>query len=73
MMSKLRVLRAMHDMTQDQLAKSAGISRVTVNRIERGNCLPDGHTILRLAAALGCPATEIFPILAAVVKREDVA
>ncbi len=59
----MRVLRAMLGMTQEELAQRAGISRVTVNRVERGSYLPDGATILKLAAALECAAVDIFPVL----------
>ncbi len=63
MNNNIRVLRAQRSMTQEALARRAGVSRVTVNRVERGKYIPDGVTILRLAAALECPATALFPIL----------
>ncbi len=72
MRNNLRVLRAKHDMTQESLANRAGISRVTVCRVESGNCLPDGHTILKLAGAFGCSPANIFPILSAKQRRANV-
>ncbi len=63
MKNNIRVIRAELDMTQAALARLAGVSRVTVNRVESGRTLPDGNTILKLAGALGRPATALFPAL----------
>jgi len=50
-------------MTQSELAHTAGVSRVTVSRAERGCGTPDTATIRRLAAALQGSAADIFPPL----------
>ncbi len=64
MHNRLRVIRAERQITQATLAKMAGLSRVTVNRIEGGRHMPDGNTMMKLARALGCPAKDIFTALA---------
>jgi putative transcriptional regulator len=63
MKNKLRVIRAELGISQAELAEMAGLSRVTVNRVERGIHTPDGTTILKLARALCRPASEIFDAL----------
>ncbi len=35
MENRLKVYRAMHDLTQEQLAKELGVTRATVNAIEK--------------------------------------
>ncbi|WP_224484892.1 helix-turn-helix transcriptional regulator [Robertkochia aurantiaca] len=40
MKNRLKVLRAEHDMTQQQLADALGVSRQTINAIEKGKFDP---------------------------------
>ena len=40
-------------LTQEQLAERSGVSRVTINRIERGKLYPSMKTLSRLARAMG--------------------
>lgn len=40
-------------LTQEQLAECSGVSRVTINRIERGKLNPSMKTLSRLARAMG--------------------
>lgn len=49
------VSRAREDarLTQEQLAERSGVSRVTINRIERGKLNPSMKTLSRLARAMG--------------------
>lgn len=65
MENRLRVLRAERCISQEALAKLAGLSRVTVNRVERGTHIPDGRTMMKLAQALGRPVADLFPPLLA--------
>ena len=58
---KIKRLREEKGLTQDQLAKKAGLHRVTVAQIEadmRKN--PDLSTRKKLAKALGVPITELL-------------
>jgi len=56
---RLRRLRDEQGVTQEQVAAAAGISRVTVVRIEHGEQSPKYETLVALARALGRPLTEL--------------
>jgi transcriptional regulator with XRE-family HTH domain len=55
----LRRLRTDRYLTQARLAKNAGISRVTVTRLESGATPPLASTVLALAAALDVKPWEL--------------
>ncbi len=46
---KLAALRQKYGMTQEQVARAAGVTRQAVSRWERGTSLPDSVALLRLA------------------------
>ncbi len=50
----IRRLRASKKLSQKNLAEKAGISRVTLSRLEKGEYRPRVSTLEKLAAALGC-------------------
>lgn len=58
--NKIAELRKFRDMTQDDLAKMAGVSRPYLSDIENGKYSPGGPLMLRIARALMAPAEEIF-------------
>lgn len=58
----LRVQRAIHDLTQAQLAEMAGVTRKSVNAIEAGRMVPSVLLALRLAAVLGAPVDTLFQL-----------
>jgi DNA-binding XRE family transcriptional regulator len=58
--SRLRELRRVAGLSQDELARKAGVSRSTVRVVEEGS-LPRMRTALKLAAALGVSVNTIFP------------
>jgi putative transcriptional regulator len=60
MKNRIKVIRAEQNLSQEALAKNAGISRTTLVSIEKGTANPDGHTIAKLVKALKKPANEIF-------------
>lgn len=66
MQNRLRVIRAELGMSQETLAQLSGLSRATVNRIEKGRYTPTGTTMMKLSRALRRPATSIFLSLASV-------
>lgn len=66
MQNRLRVIRAELGMSQDALARLSGLSRATVNRIEKGYYIPTGNTMMKISRALRRPCTSIFLSLAAV-------
>lgn len=63
----LKRLREERDITQEQLAFSAGITASALSRIERGVNTPGWTTVERIAKALGVSLVE----LAADVEKSD--
>jgi HTH-type transcriptional regulator / antitoxin HipB len=57
---RVRLLRLTREMTQDQLAAAAGMSRSFVSLIEHGAHGVDVVRLLRLATALDVPLTELI-------------
>ncbi|MET9086189.1 helix-turn-helix domain-containing protein [Streptomyces sp. NPDC004237] len=53
-------LRAPLEISQEQLAEMAGISRRTVQRIEAGTADPRYGDLLRIAAILGVPVSVLI-------------
>lgn len=60
--NRLRVLRAEKDISQEELAKSVGVSRHTIMAIERGNYSPSVMLALEIAKYFGKPLEEVFSI-----------
>lgn len=52
-MSRLRELREDRLMTQAELAERAGVTKLTISRLERGAHRPRFSTTKKLAGALG--------------------
>jgi len=57
---RVRILRLTREMTQDDLAVAAGMSRSFVSLIEKGTHGVDVVRLLRLAAALDVPLAELL-------------
>ena len=57
---RVRTLRKRAAMTQQDLARKAGIGRVTLVRIENGEQLPRFETLTALADALQRPAADLL-------------
>lgn len=57
---KVRTLRKLRRLTQDQLAERAERSVDAISQIERGVNLPSFDTLDRLSAALNVPVKEFF-------------
>jgi putative transcriptional regulator len=60
MKNKLKVLRAEHNYTQEQLAEKIGISRQAVNAIEKEKFDPSLDTAFKLAKLFNTTIEEIF-------------
>ena len=58
--NRLKEIRSDLKMTQEELAKAAGISRTTLAMIVNEKAVPDGITIAKLVEATHKPANEIF-------------
>lgn len=57
---QFRMNRAKLQMTQDQVADQAGISRLTYSGIERGTTNPSRDTIVAIASVLKCKINFTF-------------
>lgn len=60
MKSRIKVLRAERDWTQDRLAEAIGVSRYTINAIETGRHEPSLDLAFRIAVEFGVPVEEVF-------------
>jgi putative transcriptional regulator len=60
--NRLKVQRAMRDLTQADLAALAGVTRRSVNAIETGNMVPSIILALKLARALGVSVDTLFEL-----------
>jgi putative transcriptional regulator len=57
---KLKAARAARDMSQQQLAEAVGVSRQTINAIEKGDYNPTIKLCLAICRSLGCTLDELF-------------
>ena len=60
MKNRLKVERAILDITQDELAQRIGVSRQTINSIEKNRYVPSTVLALKLSAVFGKPVNEFF-------------
>ncbi len=57
---KLKAFRAGKDMSQDELAKACGVSRQTINAIEKGDYNPTINLCISICRVLGKTLNDIF-------------
>ncbi|MCQ2519929.1 MAG: helix-turn-helix transcriptional regulator [Lachnospiraceae bacterium] len=57
---KIKAARAGLDMSQDDLAKACGVSRQTINAIEKGDYNPTIKLCLSICKTLGKTLDELF-------------
>ncbi|KUO56827.1 MAG: Cro/Cl family transcriptional regulator [Sphingomonadales bacterium BRH_c42] len=60
MKNRLKVLRAMRDWSQQDLAERLGVSRQSVNAVETGRYDPSLPLAFRIADVFSLPIEEIF-------------
>ena len=60
MKNRIKVHRAMHDLTQEELAEKIGVSRATVNAIEKGRYDPSIRLAFKMARFFGVNLEELF-------------
>ena len=61
-MERLKELRKLRALSQQELAEAAGIGRATLSRVERGETGAHGRTLRRLANALGVGVEELVRV-----------
>ncbi|MBT8272295.1 MAG: helix-turn-helix transcriptional regulator [Bacteroidia bacterium] len=60
MENRIKIERAILNITQDDLAKKIGVSRQTINSIEANRYVPSTVLALKLSAVFNKPVNEIF-------------
>lgn len=60
MKTKLKVYRAMHDLTQEELAREIGITRQTIIAIEKGKYNPSLELAFKIARYFEVTIEDIF-------------
>ncbi|MCP2045705.1 helix-turn-helix transcriptional regulator [Pontibacter sp. HSC-36F09] len=60
MRNNIKVERAKKDMTQEQLAEALGVSRQTINAIEKNKYLPSTLLALKMSDLFGITVNELF-------------
>ena len=60
--NRIKVARAERNLSQDQLARAAGVSRQTISSIETGQYCPSTLLAFRLARVLGFGVEELFQL-----------
>lgn len=60
MKNTIKVERARHDMTQADLAERIGVSRQSINAIEKGKFVPSTVLALKLAKLFNVPVETLF-------------
>ena len=60
--NKHKVHRAMHDWTQEDLAGRVGVTRKTINTVEKGKFVPSTYLALKLARVFQVPVEELFQL-----------
>ena len=60
LLNKIKVYRAMKNISQEELAIAIGVTRKTINTVETGKFIPSTVLALRIARYFGVPVEEIF-------------
>lgn len=60
MRNNIKVERAKKDMTQEQLAEAMGVSRQTINAIEKNKYLPSTLLALKMSDLFGVTVNDLF-------------
>ena len=59
---RLKALRQLRALSQEELSERWGVGRATISRIERGETGAQGRTLRRLASALGVGVEELVKV-----------
>ncbi len=71
LVNHLKVHRAIHDLTQEQLAELVGVSRKTINKVERGWFVPSAELALKLARVLETTVEALFELPEDAERRRE--
>ncbi len=62
MKNTIKIQRAIKDLTQESLANKIGVSRQTINSIEKNRYIPSTILALKLSKVFGINVNEIFEL-----------
>lgn len=62
MKNKIKIQRAIHNLTQDDLARKIAVSRQTINTMESGKYVPSTVLALKMAKLFLVPVEELFEL-----------
>ncbi|MFN0729938.1 helix-turn-helix transcriptional regulator [Polaribacter gochangensis] len=62
MKNRLKVQRAIHELTQADLADKIGVTRQSINAIEKGKYVPSTVLALKIAKLFNEPVENIFTL-----------
>jgi len=58
--NKIKVFRAMREMSQEKLARKVGVTRQTINAIENNKYIPTLSLAYKIAEVFGTTIEEVF-------------
>lgn len=62
MKNSIKVQRAIHNMTQADVAEKIGVSRQTINAMEKGKYVPSTVLALKLSKLFETPVEKLFEL-----------
>ena len=62
MKNRLKIERAIHNFTQEELAEKIGVSRQTINSIEKNRYIPSTVLALKLSLVFNKSVNDIFEL-----------
>ena len=62
MKNTIRVQRAIHNLTQEELADRVDVTRQTINALEAGKYIPSAVLVLKIARVFGQRVEDIFSL-----------
>lgn len=58
--NELKVYRAKHDITQEELAKEVGVTRQTISALEKGRYNPSLELAFKICEYFDCSVEDVF-------------
>ena len=60
--NQIKVYRAIHGWTQEELAQRVGVTRKTINTVENGKFIPSAYLAIKIARAFGVSVEDVFQL-----------
>ena len=68
----IKVQRAKKNITQGELSELVGVTRTTINFVERGQWVPSAVLALKIAGVFGIPFEEVFYLETDISNKKDI-